>query len=809
MNFVRMSAGILIISLVTLMVELFLMRVFDVILWSNISYMVISCAMFSFGLAGIYRVVRPLPAGEDVLEYLSRLAVWFSLSTLAILPMLNFLPFSFDSIVQKPLLAVFPFLGMYLVLMIPFFFSGLIFTTLFSAYPGNIQSLYLWDLCGGAFGCILLLPFLPKIGPGGLVFLSSGLILVASALFSSRHKWILVTLFGAVLIIAVPFSVDHSSIDFRFHDDKRGVKSDVAKGLREFSRWDPISKIDVIDKQEGNKHIAYDGGSQSSNIYPFDGDFDCLRSNLFDLLHKHFWFRGVLASHYLKRDTGHKALVIGSAGGQEIKAALVFGANRVDAIEMVGTVVEIGKNQYSAYNGGIFSHPAVHASVGEGRSFLRESKENYDVIQIFSTHTTSSIAAGTGAMQTVYLQTVEAYKEYFTHLTKDGILHVNHFIYPRMITTASAAWKELGRSDFRKHVVVFERHNRRQDNLPTMLVKMSGWKPEEIADLVSFFSAPAKDNGISGIVENPVDPGGSFLPQEFFYGILPNSLTEKLDYIVRPPTDNQPFFLFLRKKIGRLMPSPDRFLNSSTAEFLNSSLKRGVIPLDIIHLPVTAAVSMFYALIFIVIPLRFSEAGRSRWEGKFPILVYFSCLGAGFIIFELIFVHLFMKLVGYPLYTYSAVIFTMLVSAGTGSLASKYIVSKRNNAWYVPFVGIILTSLLIIFGNKYIFDLFLSASTPIRVLVCFLMIFPLGFFLGMPFPLGILGLENKPRGAIAWAWGINGLFTVIGGFTSVIISLIFGFQASLTFALLLYLVAFALFPVFNSNAKTGLAAPIR
>jgi spermidine synthase len=683
---------------------------------------------------------------------------------------------------------------MYLALMFPFFFSGLIFTTLFSVYSEKIQILYLWDLGGGAIGCILLLPFLPEIGPGGLVFLSAGLILVASALFSRRHTWILGSLCVAAVLFAVPFVVEHSSIDFRLHDDKREAKSDIAKGRLEFSRWDPISKIDVIDKtKEGMKHIAYDGGSQSSHIYPFNGDYEHLRNNLFNLVEKHFWFRGVLASHYLKRDTGHKVLVIGSAGGQEVKAALMFGAKRVDAIEMVGTVVEVGKNLYSDYNGAIYKHPAVHASVGEGRSFLRQSNDKYDVIQIFSNHTSSSIAAGSGAIATVYLQTVEAYKEYFTHLTTDGVLQVNHHAYPRMITTASAAWKELGGSDFQKHVAVFERPNR-QDDLPTMLIKMSEWKKEEIADLVSFFSVPAKDPGISRIVENPMDPGSSFLSQEFYAGKLPASLMEDMEFNVRPPMDDRPFFNSLRKRVERLVPSHERYLNFSTAEILNSSLKKGFIPLEIVHLPITAAVSIFYALIFIIVPLRFSEAGRLPWKGKPSVLVYFSCLGAGFIIFELVFVQIFMKLVGYPLYTYSTVIFTMLISAGAGSFASKSIVSNNKNRWYIPFIGIILTALLIIIGNQYIFNQFLSTSTPTRVLVCFLMILPLGFFLGMPFPLGILELETKPRGAIAWAWGINGLFTVIGGLSSVILSLIFGFRISLSFALLLYLVAFALFP---------------
>ena len=72
-------------------------------------------------------------------------------------------------------------------------------------------------------------------------------------------------------------------------------------------------------------------------------------------------------------------------------------------------------------------------------------------------------------------------------------------------------------------------------------------------------------------------------------------------------------------------------------------------------------------------------------------------------------------------------------------------------------------------------------------------IFPLGFFLGMPFPLGILKLDNKPRGAIAWAWGMNGLFTVMGGLSSVLLSLFLGFRITILVSILLYIAAFALY----------------
>ena len=183
-----------------------------------------------------------------------------------------------------------------------------------------------------------------------------------------------------------------------------------------------------------------------------------------DKLRQHFWTRGVLASHYLKRGTGADVSIFGTAAGQETKAALLFGAGRVDGVELVDAVVQLGKGRYSAFIGNIFRDPRVHNQVGEGRSYLRASSTKYDIIQIFSNHTSSNIAVGSGATTPVYLQTVDAYREYFEHLKQDGILHVNHHFYPRMIVMAARAWKEAGHRDFQQHVIVFER--RGFDTLP-------------------------------------------------------------------------------------------------------------------------------------------------------------------------------------------------------------------------------------------------------------------------------------------------------------------------------------------------------
>jgi hypothetical protein len=185
--------------------------------------------------------------------------------------------------------------------------------------------------------------------------------------------------------------------------------------------------------------------------------------------------------------------------------------------------------------------------------------------------------------------------------------------------------------------------------------------------------------------------------------------------------------------------------------------------------------------------------GKSKWQSKSVSLLYFSCLGAGFIIIEFVFIQIFMKLIGSPLYTSSIVIFMLLFSAGIGSFATSTLNISPANRWQLPFLGVLATVLLLLLIYPFVFNFFLASPLLIRILAACGLIFPLGFFLGMPFPLGILTLENLPRGAVAWAWGMNGLFTVIGGLAGVILSITWGFQATLLIACLQYAVAFLAF----------------
>ena len=481
--------------------------------------------------------------------------------------------------------------------------------------------------------------------------------------------------------------------------------------------------------------MAYDGGTQSSHIYPFDGDYPKLRRELEQELVNHFWNRGVLASHYLKRDSGQKVLIIGSAAGQETKAAVLFGADRVDAVEMVGTVVELGRTRYSDYNGHLFEHPAVHVQVGEGRSFVRASQDLFDIIQIYSNHTSSSIAAGTGAMATTYLQTADAYREYFDHLADNGVLHVNHHVYPRVIATAALAWKQQGRGDFRPHVAVFKRNN--VDFLPTILIKMQPWTADELQELKDLLLADFDNlHRTVTLVEDPFDPDASFLSAEFYSGEMTGELLARLPFRCLPTTDDRPYFSFLRKHLGRL------------------------------------------------------EADEAS-------------LGMGFIIIELVFIQIFMKLVGSPLHTYSTVLFTLLLAASLGSAWSGKLTRIGAQGWRLPFLAILAAGALLLVTYGPVFNFFLAYALPVRMFAAALLIFPVGVFLGMPFPLGILLLEKQPRGAIAWAWGLNGLFTVVGGLLSVVLSIVVGFRLTLILAFAIYAVAMAMFSRMRRPVPAG------
>ena len=560
----------------------------------------------------------------------------------------------------------------------------------------------------------------------------------------------------------------------------------------------------------------------------FNGDF-----SYFDKVRQEqpdsFFFGRNSIVHYLADTKGiePEVLIIGSSAGGETKAAIAFGAKHIDAVELVGAIINSERNEFKDYGGGIYNHPTVTPVIGEGRSYLRSTAKRYDIIQMFSNHSTSSITQGATAAGVAYLQTLEAYLEYFEHLGDEGMMQINHHIYPRMLTTAAQAWHQTGRTDFWKHVLVIE--PRIADTLPTLLLKMQPWTQSEIDTVISYVNRkksyeakrpnrknPSKriyagkpfettltskgtfitgiqfavgtylqngldydvhvdlldkerklvrqaiipgrliaDNAVATasfdiltqtqgngytvritapeatrqnsfsiwmaadgrasmnfvpgvevptnfIAFNPLNEKDNIVSNALLQSPFPYAIADKLPWDLTPVTDFSPFFSMIRKNLDLLEVGKENVLDANTAFLLNTQLNGGY-PKDWIHLIVVGAVSIVFSLVFIAIPLLRTNLKQSTWPGMSGDIIYFACLGLGFIMLQVVLIQIFHKLIGFPVHTFVLVISTMLLSAGIGSVCSYKFLRLAGNRTPIVFLMIIIYGLLFILSLKSCF----------------------------------------------------------------------------------------------------------
>lgn len=923
----RLHFGLGFVTFATLLLQLALVRVFDVILDPNMAYMVITSAMFALGLGGIY-VYLFIRSNDRLLARLPLLALGYALSTVALLPAFNALPFD-KNFSGGLLVQILSWGGMYILLILPFFLGGVIISVVFAKGSSQSHRLYFFDLAGAGLGCVLLVPLLPLLGPGGILFVVAASLVVAAFFLSTLPRWIILpTILAAVALASFPAVraavTGDPYLEFRGHGNKRNVDARIEAGLREMVYWDPVSKLDVFEHSPRAKDFQLDGGQQSSYLIAFDGDFNIFHREIEDNPDGYFFGLNSLP-HWFMRDRDAHTLILGAAVGNETLAALVFGAEHVDSVELVGAMVDAAKGPYAEFSGNVFNDPRVNYVGGEGRTFLRSTDRKYDVIQMFSNHTSSSIAEGSGALAAAYLQTVEAYKEYFEHLTPDGLLSMNRHFYPRMLTTAAQAWAEMGWTDFPRHVLVFERWN--ADTLTTTLIKRTPWTEEEVNAVHDYMNrdpgrksypepfllserilpgspgtfefisrvdrmdglnvllalpeeVPA-DNGLrlvlrdedgavvargsvpageiegnhlneflfdrpvenarnrdfsfelsvdgeadSGnavavfltydgrptvepvplwremyrIVFHPLRLDENFIPAELLAAPFPAEMTEGAKINVFPATDDRPFFNIVRKSVRKVRAGHSPFLDAGTAHVLNGQLLP-FLSSDVLSFFVVGVLSLVFAFLLTFVPLLASRLGRAHWPQRGAWLTYFSCLGAGFILIELVLLQVFRKLIGFPTHTFATVLFALLFAAGAGSLLSGRLGLRTGRRWIWSFVGIFAYGSFFALTFEGLFSVGLEWGLPGRIIYSVLLLFPMGFFLGMPFPLGIERLGRLEPGGIPWAWGMNGFFTVFGGFATLLLAFILGFQNVLFVGLAIYLLAMLMFLRITKSAE--------
>jgi len=156
------------------------------------------------------------------------------------------------------------------------------------------------------------------------------------------------------------------------------------------------------------------------------------------------------------------------------------------------------------------------------------------------------------------------------------------------------------------------------------------------------------------------------------------------------------------------------------------------------------------------------------------------------------------------------VIFLLMVSSGAGSLASRRWLVRADKGW-VPLliVVVVLASYVVLLPGRL--AALVGMSFESRLVVSGLLLIPLGFVMGMPFPTGLRALaasrdtqsrvtQDDADNAVEWAWAMNAAASVLGSVLAMVLAIQFGLTVTLACGAAAYLIALATLPAVHRKA---------
>jgi hypothetical protein len=763
--------NILVVSAVVICFEIIATRISSLIFVQNYAFIILSLAILGLGSGGIYSYYRIKPE-EGSTANPRIFSLFMMLSGVSLIAF----------IVLEILLSITSPYIYFFFLLFPFFFAGIVYAEFFSHYASAGFRIYALDLIGAALGSVLSLYIFSLFNAANAVLFLALVLFISSINYLNIEKIKQALLYLALIGLAIVLTVfgkreflgnipigNFPEKDIYYTYDDPNISPAIID-----SRWSIIGRSDLVEYNNQNivKDLFIDGAA-GSQMYKFNGN-TAQHDTLLDkvLLHR----STTIPFLFLTKEERENMLVIGPGGGGEILTAILGGVQKITGVEVNPDFVEIVK-QYSDFNGGIYTKfPGVKIEVAEGRHFIKSIRQHYDII-VLALPSTKQLQNIDGlASNENFLLTVEAIKDYLQNLTQNGqlILTVhNRWELVRLIVTTLYAFKENGVDDSHaiNHYVILG-----SDYAPTMVIKKSAYTVDDIkaivqaakslpADLPRVTYLPFLNNPVNNEVENillqEIKDRRSSLEQ-----IIASNSSD-----ISPVRDDSPFFYKVNKGV----------------------------PGDFADLLIATSV---VALLSVIIPLRKikSRPGKNRKtkaEEKvlLPLFVFIG-IGIGFMILEISLLEKFILYLGSPAIALSILLGSLLVGMGVGSFFGGRIYSQDVVKRLKHISGlIVIAGVLLVVIHPFILNEFLAYGLVIRAIVCFVLLTPFGFLLGIPFPTAIQLLkENNLVKYIPWMYGVNGIMSVLGSVLSVILSMLWGFTLSCFAGLSMYLIIFIFLP---------------
>lgn len=636
-----------------------------------------------------------------------------------------------------------PYLIALAVLLVSIYFcAGLAYSTLFSRHQSRFSQLYAADLLGASLGCIVSVGLMWALGPLR-TFLISGLLATAAAVLATPPERsplrtvgrISAAAFCGIAVLAALFNAQVFDPNVRYG-------APISK-----YEWNHLARTDRLEPG----HYIIDGDASTWVIDP--------QSNI----------------EYLIAPPNPSVAIIGVGAGPQLKAALEFAPRSVLAVDINPAIIRWSVGEDAAYNGNIFNWPQVVVKVDEGRHAIRASGQQFDVIVMHAVDTYAASSSGAYSLSESYLYTVEAFRDFYAHLSPQGLLAIRRWLfYPpretlRLFTTIYQALLEEGVAHPEDFLIVLSPvQDFRRPDLKEWGYLLFSRQPFT-AEQLTIVDRYVAENGWSYLHR----PGSRFdTPfSDFVYSADREAFYRDYPYFVRPCRDSNPFFFqFVPPFAAWYMEAP-----SGGALLYSQST-------DILF--ITLLLLIVLTLLLLALPVYLRRASfRAGWSGSSTI--YFVCLGVGFMAVELAVIQVMTLFLGHPTYALSVVLLGILAFAGVGSLLVRRLPTEKAR-WVCLVVGVLALGAAL--GLLPLIHLLIAAPFWVRLVVTLVSLALLGIPMGMPMALGIR-LLCQDESQVAWAWACNSGAGVVGANVCMILMVYWGMPIVLILGAGCYLAA--------------------
>ena len=765
---IRMRVTVFLVSMVTIMVEIALMRELALRFWDHLAWLVISIALLGFGTSGTLLVLlrRFSRISRPSLLFCSLLCL--SLSIPLCLYLGGIVDLDLVQMVWQP--AQFWRLGILEFLFaLPFICGGMYIGLALQDDPVRVPGHYGASFIGSGMGGILVLPAL-FVFSSRTIMLGCSCLVLALALYGPRDRWRMAGwLCGAMLLMLMIWQLPRN---VQISADKDLPQLTAMPGSTIVARrLGPQGLVQIV--QAPAFHTA--PGLSLNNAEPLpDQLLVTIDGAIGGSLYRNsgpedfaFLDNTTMALPYHLDDKA-RVLIGSEAGISQVGLSLYHGAEEISALATNRSLAQLKMGELAPFIGHLYRRPEISFFTTTLRAFLSRTDADYSLIDL---GVTGEDFGGLKATTTAPLFTLDTFGAAFDRLEETGMLMITTqaHVPPRESLRLLNIYAELLHSRGlapRNHIVVI-----RSWATVTLVAARAPITAEQRDTVRSFCRSRGFDlvwlpdlelNEVNR--HHRLDEPHYYLGASNLLGDQGNRFVERYIYDLTPPDDGKPFFHHFSRSLDM-------------GDFSSQLGRRGLVYMEIGKLLLAAALgqTIILALILIVLPMVPAVGLPGARAEQLLVLAFFSAIGFGFMLLEMGLLQRLDTYLGHPIYAAASVISGFLFFGGLGSILSSRLKDPLVQSHFG--LGLAIATLGIIY--LLFLDTFLAVTggfaLPARLAIVLLITCPVALLMGMMFPLGLKRLGLAQADLIPWAWSVNGFTSVLATLLAPMLAMHWGF----------------------------------